>query len=224
MKRTPFPPNRNSGGGDDEWLWLLTYADMITLLMAFFILLASISKVDQAKYEEVTASMAKEIGKRDQEAPMSALRADIDDLVVRLKMTETTGVGRDSTGVFLDLASSAFFTSGSAAVREDSRSVLFEVAKILNSPRYLPFQVEIQGHTDDAPISTPQFPSNWELSAARATGVVRILVEAGILPNRLRAVGMGEVSPKVPNRDPKGDPVPLNREINRRITVRIHAR
>ncbi|MBF0562149.1 MAG: flagellar motor protein MotB [Alphaproteobacteria bacterium] len=220
----PPPPRSHKGSNDDEWLWLLTYADMITLLMAFFILMASISKVDTAKFEEVKASMAKNIGKREAETPLETLKNDVQDIVNRLHLTETSGVGTDSDGVFLDVASSSFFNSGSAAIRAEAKPVLDEIATTINAPRYAAFQLEVQGHTDDSPINTPTFPSNWELSAARATGVVRTFIEDGIAPNRLRAVGYADVMPKVPNRDPNGNPLAANREINRRITVRIYPR
>ncbi len=84
------------------------------------------------------------------------------------------------------------------------------------------YAVDVEGHTDDAPISTPKFPSNWELSTARATIVVRFLINAGIEPEFLKASGYADVKPKLPNRDLFGEAIPENRKKNRRITLRLH--
>jgi chemotaxis protein MotB len=84
--------------------------------------------------------------------------------------------------------------------------------------------MDVQGHTDDSPINTPQFPSNWELSAARASAVVRYFAEKGIATERMRATGFADTIPKVPNRDPQGNPIRVNQEENRRITIRVFPR
>jgi len=79
-----------------------------------------------------------------------------------------------------------------------------------------------RGHTDDAPINTPRFPSNWELSTARATGVVRFLISADVQPERLKAAGYADVRPKFRNRELFGEPIPENRTKNRRISIRLN--
>ena len=82
----------------------------------------------------------------------------------------------------------------------------------------------MQGHTDDTPVNTPAFPSNWELSAARATMVVRLFIQHGMEPTRLAAEGLADTRPKVSNRDVTGKPLPVNQEINRRVSVHIYPR
>jgi chemotaxis protein MotB len=89
-------------------------------------------------------------------------------------------------------------------------------------PPYDLYYVDVEGHTDDVPIHTPQFPSNWELSTLRATGVVRYLIKIGLEPDRLKAAGYADVNPKVPNLDLFGAPIPENRAKNRRIVIRLH--
>tara|TARA_Y100000588_G_scaffold203789_1_gene217608 strand:- start:337 stop:639 length:303 start_codon:yes stop_codon:yes gene_type:complete len=99
---------------------------------------------------------------------------------------------------------------------------LLEIAYELSQSPYDLYFVDVEGHTDDAPINTPRFPSNWELSTARATGVVRFLISADVQPERLKAVGYADVRPKFPNRDLFGEPIPENRKKNRRISIRLH--
>ncbi len=205
---------------DEEWM--ATFSDMTTLLLAFFILLASISKVDMALYEQVQAGMAKGVGKRDIETPIENLKQEVKEILVQMNVDETSSIGSDTTGVVIEFASSSFFDPGSATLRDEALPILRRVADTMNADLYKNFQLEVQGHTDDTPIHTPQFPSNWELSSARATGVVRYFIELQVAPARLRAVGMADVSPKVPNLDPFGNPLPANREINRRIVIRVN--
>ncbi|MBN2751266.1 MAG: flagellar motor protein MotB [Rhodospirillaceae bacterium] len=216
----PRQPKKPSSGGEDDWM--STYADMVTLLLGFFILLASISKVDMALFEQVQAGMAKGVGKRDIETPIQNLKQEMKEILVQMNVDESSSIGSDTSGVVIEFASSSFFDPGSADLRQEAAPILRRVADTLNADIYKNFQVEVQGHTDDTPIHSPRFPSNWELSSARATGVVRFFLENQMTPTRLRAVGLADVSPKVPNRDPFGNPLPTNREINRRIVIRVN--
>jgi len=201
--------------------WMTTFSDLVTLLLAFFVLLAAISKVDIAKFEQVQAGMAKGVGKRDVQTPLQSLQKEMQEVIVDMNVDETSSVGTDSSGILIEFASSSFFNPGSAQLRPEAAPILSQIINTLNADMYKNFQVEVQGHTDDTPISTPQYPSNWELSAARATGVVRYFIAGGMNPPRMRAVGMADIAPKVPNLDPFGNPLPINREINRRIVIRV---
>lgn len=204
--------------------WMTTFADMVTLLLAFFVMLAAISKVDVVLFEQVKAGMAKGIGKRDVDTPVEKMRKEMEEVVKSMKLEEVVGIGTDSQGITLEFAASSFYEPGSAEIREEAIPILNRVAATINAERYTGFQVEVQGHTDNTPISTPLYPSNWELSAARATRVVRFFEEAGVLPSRMRAMGLADTAPKVPNTGPYGDPLPQNQEINRRVVVRIYPR
>jgi chemotaxis protein MotB len=87
---------------------------------------------------------------------------------------------------------------------------------------YYKFAVDIEGHTDNIPIKTLQFPSNWELSVSRATNIVKYMIEKGIPSERLKAAGYADTKPKAPNIDDAGNPVPGNQAKNRRIVLKIH--
>lgn len=204
--------------------WMTTFADMVTLLLAFFVLLASISKVDVVLFEQVSAGMAAGIGKRKVETPIEKVKTEMQEVVKSLKVEDVVGIGTDSQGVTLEFASSAFFDPGSAELREEALPSLNKIATTIAQDRYKGFQIEVQGHTDDTPIATEKFPSNWELSSARATRVVRFFTDIGLEPARMKAVGYADTAPKVPNRGPYGEPIPQNQDINRRVVVRIYPR
>ncbi|MEO5372706.1 MAG: OmpA family protein [Alphaproteobacteria bacterium] len=203
---------------------MLTYSDMVTLLLTFFIMLVSISKIDANQYEQVQSGLKEGISKNKTERPLEQLKTDMKALMETLQIDGFAAVGTDQDGVVFELASSLLYDSGAAAIRQDGAPVVQALARTLLEPRYNAFQIEVQGHTDDVPIATAMFPSNWELSAARATGVVRMFIQAGIQPQRLKAIGLADVAPKVSNRDPNNVPLPQNQEVNRRIAVRVYPR
>lgn len=220
-----------SGGGkfqkkdnppDEEWM--LTFADMVSLLLAFFIMLASISKVDPVLFEQVRKGVAKDIGRREVLQPLEMLKVQVKETVQQMGLEGAIGVGNDDRGVTIEFPTTNFFTPGQASLTPAAVGALQRIAVTVADPAFHGFEIEVQGHTDDTPINTPQFPSNWELSAARAAAAVRIFIAAGIEPPRLKSVGLAEVAPKVPNRDMNGNPMPTNQSINRRILVSVHPR
>lgn len=119
----------------------------------------------------------------------------------------------------LDMGSAAFFDSGSAALSESGKAILHGVLTRLTAALAAGYRIEVEGHTDDTPIHTAQFPSNWELSAARASAVVQFFVAEGLPAQRLRAVGYADTEPKAPNRDAAGTAIPQNQAENRRVVI-----
>ncbi|MBL6945402.1 MAG: OmpA family protein [Rhodospirillales bacterium] len=217
------PPPPPKSGDDDGDAWLLTYADTVTLLMAFFVMLVSFSKIDIPLYEKVAAGIKNELGKgtKDFESLTTRLKVDMENIVFTMQADEAVTVGEDDQGIVIELDSSAFFFPGTAQLRDEAYPVLQNMAETAMAPKYETFFVEIEGHTDDDPISTVQFPSNWELSAGRASTVVRYFSEQGIAPYKMKAVGFAETQPKYPNRDLDGVPIPENQEANRRVAIHV---
>ena len=121
----------------------------------------------------------------------------------------------------LEIGSTAFFSSGSATLSKSGRAILRDVALTLQSDELNGYEITVEGHTDDTPISTPQFPSNWELSTARAAAVVHCLIEQGVAAQRLRAAGYADSFPVVPNRSPDGTAIPQNQARNRRVVIKL---
>lgn len=219
----PNPPGEVEE--DDSDSWLVTYADAVTLLMAFFVMLVSFSKIDIPIYEQVKAGIMNELGKKGQQdkeqSPTTMLKLDMQDVVFSMQVDKSVAVGTDSKGVVLELNGSAFFKPGSADIRSAAIPVLQNMAATLMAPRYERFKIDVAGHTDDDPISTPKFPSNWELSADRAAAVVRFFVSQGLAADKMQASGYGDTRPKVPNRTSNGTPIPANQAANRRVVIHV---
>ncbi len=222
LYRKPRRGGQASAGGTDDWL--VTYADAMTLLLAFFIILVAISEVDPVKFQQMQQGMAKNIGKRDVTKPMTLMKIDMEKMVRNMELQDAVAVGSDSKGLTLEFASAALFGKASAQLKKAALPVMRKTAKTLESPRYEAFRMEVQGHTDNTPINTPRFPSNWELSALRATNVARTLEKQGIKRDRMRVIGFAGTAPKVPNKGPEGNPIPRNQAKNRRVVIRIMPR
>ncbi len=121
----------------------------------------------------------------------------------------------------LDMGSAAFFDSGSASLSDSGKAILHGVLARLAAALGEGYRIKVEGHTDDTPIDTAQFPSNWELSTARAAAVVHFFIEQGIPAQRLRAIGYADTEPKVPNRDAAGNAIPGNQAQNRRVIIKL---
>lgn len=218
----PFyrPPRPDDENPDNEWL--VTYADAITLLLAFFVMLVSFSKVDMLTFEQVKAGIARDLGQRTVSRPAAQLRAQLETLVDSLGVADAVRIDTFERGIVLELAANAFYESGSAVLRPEAKPILDRIAETVIAPRYSKFLIAVEGHTDDNPVGSSGFASNWELSAERATNVVRLFAERDIPTSRMRAIAFADTDPKVPNRDAAGDPIPENQAKNRRVVVRIH--
>lgn len=207
---------------EDE-AWLTTYADAITLLMAFFVMLLSMSSVDVAKFEKAAEEIRSDLSGRKAQGPVSLMKEEIQDLVYEAQADQAVNVETSGRGLSIELSSGAFYKLGSAEIREEAVPVLAKIAETLNAPRYAYYLFSVEGHTDDVPINTPRFPSNWELSTARATTVVRFFIDQGLDPEKLKATGYAETRPKALNRDASGAPIPANQALNRRVSIEVTA-
>ena len=194
---------------------------MMTLLLCFFVLMMAVSKVDIILFEQIKQGISKEWRKEDAEQPIALIAADLSDDIQTISTDTEILLGRDQNGLTLEIPAKAFFKSGSAQLRPQAIAILSKILSTISAPRYNVFRFEVQGHTDDEKINTPLFPSNWELSAARAAAVVRFFIENNMNPARLRAVGMADIQPKYPNRDSYGQAIKHNQERNRRVVIRL---
>lgn len=260
MARSSSRRSRNKKGSKHDAgqeRWLVTYADLITLLMIFFVLMYTMSQVDAKKYEAVANSLSVVLtgeaitvlegqgpsiienlsGELLPEGPSSypdneAQIEEVKDLIAqfiagqevgtnRLGSTNSTGnklseyivVYEQERGLVISFKDTLLFNSGSADLTPEAGDIIKQVGVALAD---LPNYIRVEGHTDDLPINTARFPSNWELSVLRSSNVVHVLSEeAGIPPERLSIIGYGEYRPLVPNDNS------LNRAMNRRVDIVI---
>ena len=209
--------------------WLLTYADMITLMLALFIILFAMSTISRVKVQQFAKLVSAGFdntwsvnqppngGTNGQQsfnasANIPAIQRELQQYVEQHKLQNQVQVRMDRRGLVITLLSDkSFYSSGSAELRPQTMQVLDAVNGFLKT---MPNFIRVEGNTDNVPIHTAQFPTNWELSAARAIGVARYLVEHdGLDPTRVSAAGYGEFRPRRPN-DTDAD-----RQENRRVDI-----
>ena len=232
--------------------WLMTYADMITLLLCFFAIFLSISitKKDAAPKVEMAQPVPapvrhviflngrlpfpdRERSDEAAEPPPAAITTPVDvapelEIVSPFEIAAMPAAPEASDATpkgdritMLEFGSAAFFDSGSATLSLSGQSILRKVAADLGAGTFDDYRITVEGHTDDTPIKTAQFPSNWELSTARASAVVHFLLDHGIPAARLRAAGYADTFPKAPNRDAAGNAMPQNQAQNRRVVIKL---
>lgn len=244
--------------------WLVSYADFITLLFAFFVVMYSVSSVNEGKYRVLSNSLTTAFGKsaasispivlgstspktslvepamkssamfssmsisnpipgvdsqslEDSEAQAEARAMDelADELGESMKSLvddKLVKVGKGQNGIEVEINTSVLFPSGSAYLHAAAKTALKKVAGILKEKGY---RINVEGFTDNVPINTDIYPSNWELSAGRAASVVHLFTRYGIDPKNMSAIGYGEYKPVASNTTEKG------RKENRRVVIVI---
>jgi len=226
----PMPPDES---------WMATYGDAVTLLMAFFVLLMSFAKVDLEVFDAVSNGIGEHMAKEDRKSEKDHLTKAMKIMMVSEGAEQVAKIASDSEGsLTIELDTGAFFRPGSAELAEQAYPFMKALYEELASPLYKQFNINVEGHTDDEPMSSIRYPSNWELSSNRAATVVRFVISEskndtrmdtngqkyGVEENRLRATGYAHTQPKVPNRDVSGVPIRENRITNRRVVIRINKR
>lgn len=240
---------RSTGDANNHDRWLVSYADFVTLLFAFFVVMYSISAVNEEKYKAFSSSLETAFNEKNRQLKeISAIQAAAQanaaisaaepnpvleevatgfDLANEKKqlalvsdlLTESLGplvdknlvsIKKKDYWIELELNSELLFLSGDAELATGAKPLLQKIAKEF---KMLPNAINVEGHTDMNPISTPEFPSNWELSSARATRVVQEFIKEGIDPVRLSAIGYGQYHPVADNGTEEG------RFKNRRVVV-----
>jgi len=238
--------------------WLVSYADFITLLFAFFVVMYSISSVNEGKYRVLSDSISsafdpfqeglsvqfenplkppiiehdilmnnqfpvlinnkypnywvKTQGDNKAKSALLAISTRLEKSLSPLIERNLVNVKRSDLWIEVEIKSSVLFASGQSELSSESRPILKELSKVLSQYNN---EIQVEGFTDNLPIMTEVFPSNWELSASRAASVVHLLSKAGIEPKRLSAVGYGEFRPIATNKTEPG------RSKNRRINIII---
>ena len=209
--------------------WMATFSDMVTLLLAFFVMLVAMSEVEVKKFKDALSYFSGSTGPMEYQDPHPSTRKSAESTFLSRRKEEqyekvlkylhdrglqdVVKVSLTERGIHVVITDSVMFRSGEAELIEPSRSLLSSLAGILGEGDV--GGVLVEGHTDDRPINTARFPSNWELSAARASSVVRYLLEQprALAPERYTAIGHGEHRPVEPNA------TPAMRARNRRVEI-----
>jgi chemotaxis protein MotB len=241
------PARRDSAqqhAGRDRWL--VSYADFITLMFAFFVVMYALSSVNEGKYRILTQSLNEAFGKGEREA----VRHDTTIVPIDLKLHEEAArsraeaaakrrdrrmreiatalqaalapldakgplrVAQTSKGIVIEIGANALFAPADAKLEPQAVQVLSAAARVLGESDNA---LRIEGHTDSVPISTPVYPSNWELSAARASAVAKLFVENGVRGSRIGVTGYAANRPVDTNDTAEG------RARNRRVTLLVLA-
>jgi chemotaxis protein MotB len=230
--------------------WMVTFSDLMTLILVFFILLFSMSVVDATKFRAVADSFQqraifdfypslipfdnpaedisvkkdpfddvndpfKDVRKKDKnrDYELDQLILEVQQFLEENQLNDVISASRDDRGVVLVLQERSLFESGEAQILEGAKPFLTKVGTLLET---IPNLVKVEGHTDSRPINTFRYPSNWELSGARASSVIRYIIEqSDIEPYRFLAVGYGDTRPVVPNTTSE------NLQKNRRVVIVI---
>lgn len=204
---------------DSEGIWLISYADLMTLLMGFFALMVSMASFEEEQFSKVADETAKYFGGEIEE-PYEELADKIKKVIEEKGLQDQIQTEVKKTEVQLTFKGTLFFDSGSISLKEGATVLMNEIISVLDeSAKDKKFIIE--GHTDDVPINQGVIASNWELSSLRSAAVARLFEKYGFERNQILTLGHGETRPKVPNRDDQGTPIPENMSENRRVVLKI---
>lgn len=201
---------------DSASSWLVTYSDAITLLLAFFVMILAVSELDQGKVEALKEGLAELMTGEAPPTPFTDIRDGLNEFIADNKLENQISVTLDPQGVRIEFSDVSLYSSGSADIKPDAVPMLKDVTRVIRETSHKTHLVEVEGHTDDLPINTEKFPSNWELSSVRATNIVKYLEGQGIEKQRLKASGYADSRPKKGN---ETLPVEKQRQANRRVVV-----
>lgn len=190
-------------------LWLISYADLLTLLIGFFVLLIAASPVKLSRFEKMAAALS---GGPD--APLVDLKEKVDEMVQKEGLADQVVTREDLEGLGIEFKDALLFDSGSADLRPSAMAVIDKVARLVEAIPGRP--VMIEGHTDDVPVRLGRFQSNWELSSQRAINVLSALESSGVDRARMSVRGFADTKPLS-----KTGELEERRAANRRVVIRV---
>jgi len=231
--------SRKGGHGEHDNLdrWLLTYADLITLLLGLFVVLYSMAQINESKFHEVVIALGHLFGGKstiqlNKDVPTTVIQeSDKEDLdksplsekqkEIAMQVNKAMGqyiksgkvsIVRSPSGLTIHLLEALLFDIGKANLKPEAMNILDELIPIISN---LPNDIRFEGHTDNVPINTGQFPSNWHLSVARGLNTAYYMIQKGVNPQKISIVGYSEYRPVAPNDSD------ANRALNRRVDIVI---
>ena len=204
---------------ESESNWLVSYADMMTLLVGFFVMLQSMSSLNAHSYEQVKKETSRLFG-GEYKIPFEKLTSSIKEILKKQGIQDQVNIRDSEEGVELTFRGALFFDSGSSVLKPEALDLLSKlVPEIKNEAKG--YYIVAEGYTDNRPIQGGIFASNWELSSVRACTIIRYFESQGFEKQKLKALGWGETHPLLPNEDEHGNPLPQNQAQNRRVVIKI---
>ncbi|WP_147819880.1 OmpA/MotB family protein [Salidesulfovibrio onnuriiensis] len=208
--------------------WALSFADMMTLLLCFFVLMVTVSKVDPARYQTMSSIMSEAMKGKAAPAetakdPAGEKRKNLFALQKELSRsigqeTEALSLKLRPDAVAINLKGAVFFKLGDATLTGRAKTILDRIVGPLTEQQY---ELVIEGHSDNIPIHSDKYPSNWELSSARASSVARFFIARGFPKDDIKVMGLADTRPIAPNTDGAGAPLPDNQSRNRRVIILV---
>lgn len=205
-----------------EELWLLSYADLVTNLMAIFIMMFALSNVDKAKFDAVTSKMGKSKTPKLRTDTLDELQKKIDAEVKKRKLNNIITTNLSMSGLNVEFSNGVMFKSASSDL---SRFAIDDAGPILKllAKSDAKYSLSLEGHTDDVPLkNSKKFRDNWDLSSARGVALLNKLKELGTAETRMSVAGYSDTRPKIPVEKKSGIELEKARAANRRVVIRVY--
>lgn len=217
-----FRPTDDDEGFTNE-SWQTSFLDIFMLLLAFFIILAGLARFEMRIFDDDARGLRSIIqGTMRVPTPIDEVRLDLEQ-----ELSDEINAGRlmlqgTRDELRLSFTDARFFETARAELLPEGKELIDRIMEVMAELKFYQYYIDVEGHTDNRPINTLQFPSNWELSTARASNIIRYFMERGFEPSRLKASGFAETRPIAPNQDEFGNNLPDNQALNRRVVIRIY--
>ncbi|MFV1884485.1 MAG: SPOR domain-containing protein [Balneola sp.] len=228
MEPKPLNSNRNSlfpgepFEPEDDESWQVSYLDIITIILGFLIILLSASQLAKTDFTSLSTLFGNNSDRTEFiTTPVEEIQEELETLLQTQIEQERLEVIRDLNDIRIRFRSDDFYPSGSANIQGSGLDLLNHVLRAFQQTTYNDFSIDVEGHTDNVPISSDQYPSNWELSTARASNVVKYFNQMGIEQDRLKASGFADSRPLI-QFDSFGNPFAASKEKNRRVVLRLY--
>jgi chemotaxis protein MotB len=216
---------KNHGPADHADAWLMSYADMITLLFMLFVVAASVTLskhgTDSHGEPDHPYFLSNHSGLLSLGTPYDELYRSLEGVVASRNADQAVAVEKNSDGLWMDMSSVQLFRAGTAEIPAAQMPFVQMIARTLKNTMPPESRIDVQGYTDDTPPVAGGVADNWELSALRAARLVKLLVQEGVNPALLHASGYGDTHPIVPNSDEAGNAIAQNHLRNQRMVIRV---
>ncbi len=203
--------------------WQTSFLDIFMLLLAFFIILAGLTRFDMRIFVDDARGLRSLItGTERVRTPINEIDLDLHSILAAEIAENRLSILTERDELRLKFTDAAFYETAEATLLPQGEEIIDRIIDVLDELRFYQYYVDVEGHTDNRPINTIRFPSNWELSTARAANIIRYFMDRGFEPSRLKASGYADTRPLVPNQDELGNNIPENQALNRRVVIRIY--